>query len=106
VSWTKRKGERSIELGSVERGVDVLKLKLGLWLRGAAWWGGEGEGWKVDGKEGVEAWDGADGRWCERCPRADLSDVPPEVFGGRVAEVDVELTHQGWSGVGRCKVCH
>lgn len=33
-----------------------------------------------------------------------MADVPPEVLGATVADVDVDLADQGWCGVGGCEV--
>lgn len=48
----------------------------------------------------MQAWDGADCRHVEGSPRTDLTDVPPEVLGVAVTEVDVELAHQSGSWIG------
>ena len=54
----------------------------------------------------MEAGDGADGCWIEGCPRSDLANVPPEVLGVCVADVDIDLAYQSWCWVGRSEVCH
>ena len=91
--------ERGVELGGVEGGVDCCELGLGFGVSGARGRGsGEGGGGKGNGEEGREAGDGGDGSAGEGGPGADLTDVPPEVLAGWVADVDVELAHErrGW----------
>ncbi len=39
----------------------------------------------------MEAWGRGDGGGGEGCPGTDLADVPPEVLGVGVADVDIEL---------------
>lgn len=64
-----------------------------------AGWGGERQGWEGDAEEGVETWDRVYGGGVEGGPGADLPDVPPEMLGIAVAEVDVDLSDESWRGI-------
>jgi len=54
----------------------------------------------------MEIWNGGDGAWSEGCPRPDLADVPPEVLGIAVTDVDVELANKRWGGICAGKIAH
>jgi len=54
----------------------------------------------------LQARDGINGCWVEAGPGANLPDVPPEVFGVCVADMDVELPNQSRGWVGGSEVGH
>jgi len=106
VSWPEGERERGVELGGVEGVVDVLQLGLGLGLQGGARWCWEGQCWERDAQESLKTRDRVDGCGGEGGPRTDLSDVPPEVLGVCIADVNVELAYEGWGWVRGRQVRH
>ncbi len=54
----------------------------------------------------MEIWNGGDGAWREGGPRSDLANVPPEVLGIAVADVDVELAHKRRGGICAGEIAH
>lgn len=99
MAWAQRKRERGIEFGGVEGVIDTLELQFGLWLRGGANRDGQAKIGDVDVEEIVETRDRTDGTGSERSPGTYLTDVPPEMLGVRITDVDIELTYQSWGRV-------
>ena len=85
-----------VALGEVQGGVDFGNVEIfdGVGEGGEVLWAGGGGaegGWcretgrfDVDVEEGGQAGDGGDDVQVEVIPRADVADVPPEVFGSRI----------------------
>ncbi len=63
MALAEREGKCGIELGCVERVIDVLELGLGFWLEGRAGWRREVEGWEGDIEQSLKTRDSTDGSW-------------------------------------------
>lgn len=72
-------------------------MELGFSFRvGCPGWRGDGEagGWEGKVEKWKEAVNSLDGGYVEGSPRPNLADIPPEVLGIAVADMDVELAHK------------
>lgn len=91
---TEGDGECGVQFSCVESVVYPSELYLGFWLRGCPLWDGQADSREVDVQQRVQTGDRADCGGCKGCPGAYLADIPPEVFGTSIADMNVELADE------------